>query len=193
MTLTDLLAEHGAASWDRQLCLVKLIGDGGWNLDVKRGEITSGGRQTFPVQILGSECERAKIWLWAWANTASGLSVEVTAASLQLLDYREQNEVPEFVAPELGLESVNGHLLSTVASGLCQADAYYRGPYDGGGVFLLLTAPETRRFAAPSPTHFIRVFTEFVMNFACPHRPARPCRLTRITKAMGTKRRQTAA
>ena len=172
MTLTDLLAAHGAASWDRQLCLAELIGNGNWNLDVQRGEITFGGRQTYPVQILGSESEGGGTWLWAWANAASGLPERVTAASRQLQEYGRQSQVPEFVAPELSLEAVNGHLLSTIASGICQADAYYRGPYDGGAVFLLLTAPETRRFADPTPTHFIRVFTEFIMNFACPHRPA---------------------
>ncbi len=172
MTLTDLLAEHGAASWDKQMCLAMLIGDYGWSLDVKRGEIMFGDALTFPAQLLGSEADAAETWLWAWANEASHLPPELVAASQQLQDFGRQNAVPELTTPEVSLDDVNGHLLSMIASGQCGADAYYRGPYEGGAAFLLLTAPEAKRFADPTPTHFIRIFMEFISAFSCPHRPA---------------------
>lgn len=173
MTLTELLAEHGAASWDKQQCLADLIGDNGWQLDIPSGQITFGARQTFPVQILGTESDGAGTWLWSWANVRSGLPESLLQSAESMKAYGAQHGVPEFTQPDLTLdESVNGHLLSTVACGLCGADAYYRGPYDGGAVFLLLSAPETRQFAENTPTRLIRIFNEFISAYACDHRAA---------------------
>ena len=171
MTLDELLTEHGAASWDKQMCLMELIGENGWNLSTSRGEITF-GTQTFPIQMLGSEDEDAGTWLWAWANEASRLPPEIVTASRQVQEFGRQNSVPEFVAPESSLDAVNGHLLSMIASGLCEADAYYRGPYDGGAVFLLLSAPEVKNYADSSTTAFVRNFLDFISAYSCKPRPA---------------------
>jgi len=63
MTLDDLITEHGAASWDKKMCLMELIGENPWSLDVRRGLLMFGGSLTFPVQLLGSEAEAAGTWL----------------------------------------------------------------------------------------------------------------------------------
>lgn len=170
--LQSLLEEHGAASWDKQECLAEMIGEGGWQLDVPAGRITFRGTQTFPVQILGTEGEDAGTWLWSWANLQSGLPEPLLAAARQLQTYGSQNQVRELVEPEVSLEAANGHLFSLIASGLCHADAYYRGPYEGGAVFLLLDAPTLRSLADNSPMRFIRVFTQFIAAFSCNHRAA---------------------
>jgi len=84
MALDDLMTEYGAASWDKQMCLMEIVGEKAWNLDVKRGLLTFGGSLTFSVQLLGSEAEDAGTWLWAWANEASHLPPEIVAASRQM-------------------------------------------------------------------------------------------------------------
>lgn len=172
MTLDDLMTEHGAASWDKQMCLMELIGEKAWNLDIRRGLLTFGGSLTFPVQLLGSEAEQAGTWLWAWANEGSNLPPELIAASRQMQAFGQQNSIAALTNPENSLDDANGHLLSMIASGVCGADAYYRGPYDGGAAFMLLTAPEVRKQADFSITAFIRIFTEFISAFECSHRPA---------------------
>ncbi len=172
MDLTQLITQHGAASWDKQMCLADAIGDGDWELSLSEGQITFGGTQSFPVQILGSEGDGAGTWLWAWANTESNLPPPLVQAAGQMRAFGEQQRVAAFVAPELNLEDANGHLLSAIACGVCGADAYYRGPYAGGAVFLLLEAPALRQYADDTPMRFIRIFTEFISAFACDHRPA---------------------
>ncbi len=172
MTLTDLITEHGAASWDKQMCLMDVIGEKAWSLDVKRGLLTFGGRMTFPVQLLGSEAEAAGTWLWAWANEASNFPPELTEASRQMRELGRQYEIAALSDPEVSLDNVSGHLLGMIASGVCGADAYYRGPYNGGAAFMLLTAPEVKGRADSSVTAFIRIFTEFISAFDCSHRPA---------------------
>lgn len=172
MTLTELITQHGAASWDKQMCLADAIGDDDWQLSLSAGQITFGGRQSFPVQVLGSEADAAGTWLWAWANAESNLPPARVRAAAQMRAFGEQMRVAEFVAPELNLEDANGHLLSAIACGVCGADAYYRGPYTGGAVFLLLEAPALRQLSDDTPMRFIRIFTQFISAFSCDHRPA---------------------
>ncbi len=172
MDLTQLITQYGAASWDKQMCLAEAIGDGDWQLSLSAGQITFGGTQSYPVQVLGSEAEADGTWLWAWANTESNLPPALLQAAAQMRAFGEQQRVAELVAPALNLEDADGHKLSLIACGVCGADAYYCGPYAGGAVFLLLTAPSLRRFADDTPMRFIRVFTEFISAFACDHRPA---------------------
>ncbi len=172
MDLTQLITQHGAASWDKQMCLADAIGDGDWQLSLSAGQITFGGRQSFPVQVLGSEADAAGTWLWAWANTESSLPPALLQAAAQMQVFGEQQRVAEFVAPALNLEDADGHKLSLIACGVCGADAYYRGPYAGGAVFLLLSAPILRRYADDTPMRFIRIFTQFISAFACDHQPA---------------------
>ena len=172
MSLMQLLTQHGAASWDKQACLADCIGDGDWQLSLSAGQITFGGRQSYPVQVLGSEADADGTWLWAWANTESNLPPNLVQAAAQMQAFGEQQRVAELVAPTLNLEDAAGHTLSMISCGVCGADAYYRGPYAGGAVFLLLEAPALRRYADDTPTRFIRVFTEFISAFACDHRPA---------------------
>ncbi len=172
MNLIQLITQHGASSWDKQACLADCIGDGDWQLSLSTGQITFSGTQSFPVQVLGSEADDAGTWLWAWANTESNLPPNLVQVAEQMQAFGEQQRVAELVAPELNLEDASGHLLSAIACGLCGADAYYRGPYTGGAVFLLLDAPVLRRYADNTPMRFIRVFTEFLSAYACDHRPA---------------------
>lgn len=172
MDLTQLITQYGAASWDKQMCLSDAIGDGDWQLSLSEGQITFGGTQSYRVQVLGSEAEADGTWLWAWANTESNLPPALLQAAKQMQAFGEQQRVAEFVAPALNLEDADGHKISLIACGLCGADAYYRGPYAGGAVFLLLTAPSLRRFADDTPMRFIRIFTEFISAFPCDHRLA---------------------
>ena len=172
MDLTQLITQHGAASWDKQMCLAEAIGDGDWQLSLSEGQITFGGTQSFPVQVLGSEADADGTWLWAWANTESNLPPTLLRAVEQMQAFGERQQVAQFVAPQINLEDADGHKLSLIACGVCGADAYYCGPYAGGAVFLLLTAPSLRRFADDTPMRFIRIFTEFISAFACDHRQA---------------------
>jgi hypothetical protein len=59
-----------------------------------------------------------------------------------------------------------------VASGLFDADAFYRGPYEGGAAFMLLTLPELRGQSNQMPAHVIRVFMETISGLPVNHRPA---------------------
>ena len=122
--------------------LSQLIGDHSWALDIDSGWIAFNGRFKFPVQILGTESEISQTWLWAWANEKSGIPQELLKASNHLLRIGSELNIPELTNSQFPLEKVDGHYLSLVASGLLNASCYYRGPYEGGAVYLLISGSD---------------------------------------------------
>jgi hypothetical protein len=71
--------------------------------------------------------------------------------------------VPELTRDLLPLAGSDGHTLALTASGLCHADAYYRCPYDGGALFVLIRDPA---FPQPECDPVGRVATVFPQTLA---------------------------
>lgn len=133
-----LASRYSAASFDRQLYLADIIDESDWHLDMAAGLLSFGGRHRWHIQVLGTELESAQTWLWAWANDASNIPPDLLRAAGAMRIQGRLYDIPEFTEPELPLSEVDGHTLAIIASGLCQANAYYRAPYEGGALFLLI-------------------------------------------------------
>jgi hypothetical protein len=58
------------------------------------------------------------------------------ATTLQDLGTREGIE--ELTQPQVESNKVKGHMFAIVACGVCNANAYYRGPYKGGALFFTM-------------------------------------------------------
>ncbi len=172
MTFQALFEEHAATSLDKQFALSQVIGDADWQLDLDAGTISFGPGLTFPVQVLGTESEYSHTWLWGWANTQSNLPAHLLQAAYQLRELGTRERVPELTDAEMDLAQVTGHEIAMVASGICRADCYYRGPYAGGAVFVLIDAPIVRQHSDTSPLHLISVFNQLISTFAMDHRRA---------------------
>jgi len=131
----QLYCGNGPAAFVRQEHLSEVVGERDWAFSMDDGTLSFGDDLQFPVQVLGTESESSGTWLWAWANEASGLPDTLLEAVSTL---RGLHDVPEAQAAQLPLESVDGHALCNALGPLVGAQAYYRGPYDGGAVFLLI-------------------------------------------------------
>jgi hypothetical protein len=135
----EMLARCILTSLGKQLHLVDLIGECSWHFDTHAGRLSFGHDVHWQAQILGTESFQNNSWLWAWANSGSNLSPALIQASLQMKQLGEQQQIPELIEPQISLtDEINGNVLSMIANGICNADAYYRGPYDGGAAFLLI-------------------------------------------------------
>jgi hypothetical protein len=66
--LAGLLVEHGLLALERQLMLQAVVGERDWQFDQDEGTIRFLPDFAFPAQCIGTESERGKSWLWAWAN-----------------------------------------------------------------------------------------------------------------------------
>ena len=146
--LHDLCAAHAALSSEKQRALAAALGDGPWRFSIGAGTISlDGGRFVFPIQLLGTQAEESNTWLWAWANEASNFPPDLLTSANRLRQIGLEEGVMELAEPQLDLGSpddrpwFDGYYLAMAASGLCQADCYYRAPYEGGALFVLLQAP----------------------------------------------------
>lgn len=142
MNYAELLHRCAAPAWDKQMYLGDLIKDEPrWDSDLGKGILTF-GKLAFRVQVLGSESDLSGTWLWGWANTESNLPPALFTAANQLREYGEQHKMPELTTSyHERSNTVNGHTLSMIASMVCAGNAYYRAPYDGGAVFMLIRDP----------------------------------------------------
>ncbi len=155
----SLFLPHVIEAFDRQLHLADLVGQLDWRFDMASGRLSFGNRFVWRAQVLGTESDSTGTWLWSWANAASDIPDNLLQASLSMKAFGEQHEIPELTAPEVPLDAIDGHSLALIVSGICRANAYYRGPYDGGAVFLLIqddsfpcnTEPPLARIATVFP------------------------------------------
>jgi hypothetical protein len=157
--LHNLCAAHAALGSEKQRALAADLGDGPWRLSIGQGTISlDGGRFVFPIQLLGTHAEESNTWLWAWANEASSFPPDLLTSANRLRQIGQEEGVAELAVPQLDLGSpddrpwFDGYYLAMAASGLCQADCYYRAPYEGGALFVLLKAPQVWA-RAPQDAH----------------------------------------
>ncbi len=140
LTYADLLTRYAVASFDKQLHLQEVFGkQRGWSFDLNASTLTLSDMQPFHIQLLGTESEQSKTWLWAWANTESGIPPVALEAAEQLRTFGTNYNIRQFTASELLItENDNGFYFSLIASGLLGADSFYRASYDGGALYMLL-------------------------------------------------------
>jgi hypothetical protein len=166
VSFDDLFAQHVGTAMARQVALADLIGERNWSVDLSAGSATFGDDLRFPIQLLGTESHVDGTWLWAWANTESGLPPALLHLCGWLRDYGAQSGTAELTDPSFPLERADGAKLALVASGLT-GRPYYRGPYEGGALFFHLEGVPDGPVA---PERVITVLSQVIQAWPLPHR-----------------------
>lgn len=141
-----------------------------WNVDFTKG-IISFGSDSYPIQLIGSESSSSNTWLWGWANKSQLLeSVLVEAKRLKQLGEAYSLEV--LTVPQFDIsDSYNGHKLSIICSALNENNVcYYRGPHQGGAIFLEFYGVPEEVFAPVSAKAFIDITSQAIQQFSIDHR-----------------------
>ncbi|MBA2480618.1 MAG: hypothetical protein H0V44_08145 [Planctomycetes bacterium] len=162
--LRHLLNQHVVASYHKQLRLQDLVGDREWRFDLPTASLAFGDDLSFSTQVLGTESEATRSWLWSWANEDSGIPPHALKAAAKLRGIGESHGIDELVTPGLSTKAVSCYDLAMVATGLFGAGAYYRGPYDGGAVWLMLTDARLAVPQAVDAAKVVSLFTQAVMD-----------------------------
>lgn len=169
-TFKDLYEQHAVTTFEKQEALMEEIGEASWQFSLDTGTITFGGTKKFPIQILGTEGDRSQTWLWGWANTASHIPPALLACAKELKAWGERAGITYLTTPEISLEEIDGRALATVAAGICAADAFYRAPYNGGALFVLLDAPTLRPRRPTTTIGLINTFLRCITQVPGNHR-----------------------
>lgn len=133
-----LINYYVAHVFDAQLRLATLIGGADWTLDPTTGLLSFGTQYQWCSQLLGTDSESSHTWRWAWADTGRDTPDHLLTAGRALKAYGEQHGIPELSAPELPHDQIDGHALALLASGLCDANAYFHCPSESGSRFVLI-------------------------------------------------------
>ena len=169
-TFNDLLSRHIASSLLKQQSLSRFLGEHNWSVSLSDGVVDFGKGRVYPIQIIGTESELNGTWLWAWANTESPIPAPLLRCAGQLRSLGENEGIEELTQAELELDRVDGHMLAMVACGVCNADAYYRGPYEGGAAFFLMHQTPLQEPPPSSSTEMINLMASVISQFPVNHR-----------------------
>lgn len=166
----QLLSEHVCLSILKQQAMSSLLGEHSWNVDVTKGEVDFGEGKVFPIQIIGTESEKDGTWLWAWANTQSNLPQNLLMEVNKLRSYGEENQIINLTESEIPLSEQLGHEIGMIASGFCNADAYYHGGIDSGAIVFLIYKTDLPKTFELQPQQIVMTIASVLQNFEVEHR-----------------------
>jgi len=171
-TEQELIERFGGNAFDKQLDLGEVIGENNWNVDMTKGEISFGTNLVFPIQVLGTFSHASETWLWAWANTQSGLSDDVTQQAQQLKKYGEENEIDLLKNSEFDATTNDLHLIGLVASGLFDASGYYIADYGQGAMVVTIKSDKVDKIRKDKHHRILTVFPQLISQFEMNHKLA---------------------
>jgi len=164
-----LYHRHILTSFEKQLRLADVVGGRSWSFSMDDGLLTfeDDGKAepiAFTVQLLGTAADHDSTWLWSWANAASQIPPPLTQDAQHL---RGSDAAPEFATSTfvLDLDNADDHRMALTSTGLLTADAYYRGPYNGGAAFFLLR-DERLRLPPPEGARSITTISQAISSLA---------------------------
>jgi hypothetical protein len=156
------------SSFDKQLHLSDRIGEQPWHINLQTDLLSFGNKYQWHFQLLGTESEESNTWLWAWANTDSKLPEHLLVASRVMKAFGEQHNVPELVQPQFPLDQTDGHSPAMLASSICEANAYFRCPYEGGALFVLIMDENFPKCTDPPLQRVVSVFPQAIASLEIP-------------------------
>lgn len=168
----ELIERFGGNALDKQMDLGEVIGDNNWNVDMTKGEISFGPNLVFPIQVLGTFSHSSATWLWAWANTQSGLSESIMQQALQLKKYGEENNVDLLRNDQFAATKNDLHLIGLIASGMFAASGYYVADYGQGAMVVTVKSAQIDKTHKDNHHRILMVFPQLISLFEMNHRTA---------------------
>lgn len=168
----ELIERYGGIAFDKQLDLGEMIGSNSWNVDMTQGTISFGQNLVFPIQVLGTISHSSQTWLWAWANTKSGLSESVLQQALQLKKYGEDNEINLLRNDTFDFSKDDLHLIGLIASGMFNASGYYIADYGQGAMVVTIKSDKVDKARTDNHQRVLTVFPQLISQFDMNHKLA---------------------
>jgi len=170
--LTTFFEQYALLALERQEKLAALVNGHTSELDLESGKIIFDNRLELPFQVLGSESDNTLTWLWAWSEEQTEIPEHLLISSLQLKDWGKHEGIEEFTIPSVDLSRADGHVLSLISSQISSASCYYRSPYEGGAVFVLISSELVDRQPPFGLDGLSRQFTDLISRYEFNHRNA---------------------
>ncbi len=171
-SLIEQFERYALSSREKQEKFLRLVGEHSLELDLDAGIARFTDNHAFAFQVLGTDSENTLSWLWAWADEQSEMPAKLTKASLAMKVWLETKGLQEYAQPSLDLDKADGTILSLIATEVCEAGCFYRDPYEGGAVFLLLYGREIAQQAPFDRRELVRSLDDLIERYDFNHRRA---------------------
>ena len=171
-SLIDHFEKIALVALEKQDGLFSLLGEYLLDLDIDKGIARFSDAAAFPYQMLGTESENSLTWLWAWADEQPEVPEELLRSVRELKAWGAKEGVSDFAVPSLDLNRADGTMISMIASMICAASGYYRDPYDGGSLFILLYGADSGRPVVYDRAGLIGALSELRSRYDFDHRKA---------------------
>jgi len=159
-------------SLEKQEDLIRRLGEHIVDLDLDAGTARFSTDAAFPFQLLGTESDNSLTWLWAWADEQPEVTGDLLRSAREMKAWGAREGMSEFTVPSIDLNRADGTMLSLIASEICAASGYYRDPYDGGTLFILLFGADSDRRPEFDRTGLISAMKDLVSRYDFNHRNA---------------------
>lgn len=153
----------------QEACSEQVVKGQNWNVDFRAGTITF-GKDVYPLQYLGSEAKSDNSWLWGWENV-NGFDHQILGVANELKDIGKKWNLEPLIVPRFELDNTfNGHNLSIVACGILKNQyCYYRGPHDGGAIFVVFSQIPDTVFRPLDAKKFASLVIECIQQYHVDH------------------------
>lgn len=168
----ELIERYGGIALDKQLHFGDIIGDNNWNINISNEQISFGDEFVFPIQVLGTISHSSQTWLWAWANTQSGLPESIIQDALALKKYGEENQIDLLKNDTFGFTAEELHLMGFIASGIQNSSAYYICDYGQGAMVVTIKSDEIEKTRTDNHLRIMTVFPQLISQFEADHKLA---------------------
>lgn len=171
-TEEELLERYAGIALEKQMDLGEVIGENNWNVDVTKGIISFGPELVFPMQIMGTIAHAAQSWLWAWANTQSGLPQNIMAQAVQLKKYGEENGIDLLASSSFGFTREELHIIGMIAAGMFGSSGYYIADYGQGAMVVTIQSDIVDQARNDTHQRILTVFPQLISQFDMNHKNA---------------------
>jgi hypothetical protein len=169
-SLISYFEKIALVSLEKQENLIRRLGEHIVDLDLDTGMARFSTDVAFPFQLLGTESDNSLTWLWAWADEQPEVSGDLLRSARELKAWGAREGVTEFTVPSIDLNRADGTMLSLIASEICAASGYYRDPYDGGTLFILINGVEGGQTPEFDRSGLISAMKDLVSRYDFNHR-----------------------
>ena len=170
-TFATLFTDHVLHSFDKQLHFADLHGRHAWDFQLSEGTITFARTISYRIQVLGTEDNVSRTWLWGWANDASPIPADLLIAAEQLREFGDEHSISELTVPQQPLDRLDGHNVGLIACGFADAQAYYRCPYHNGALYVLISDSSLYLPTDSEPLRVQSVITQCLSAFSIEDQP----------------------
>ena len=159
----------GKSMANQKACSEFVVKGQNWNVDFSKGVI-SFGKNEFPVQFIGSESKSSNTWLWGWDNV-NNFSNDILKIADEAKEIGSTWNLEPFTTPKFEItETFNGHAISIVATSVCKENVcYYKGPHDGGAIFVAFHKIPDKVFAPVDAPAFTSVTMQCIQTYYVDH------------------------